>query len=84
MTVVVLFYRTNFPYSVKTCPWHVWVNRLPKPLEELQLLLIAEHLFASGQALKLEDEFGFLTPELLLDLSRHLIEASGNLLLISA
>jgi hypothetical protein len=56
MTVVVLFYRTNFPYSVKTRPWHVWANRLPKPLEELQLLLISEHQFASGQTLKLEFE----------------------------
>jgi hypothetical protein len=80
MTVVVLFYRTDLPYSVKTRPWHVWANRLPKPLKELKLLLISKHQFASGQTLKLENQFGFLTPELILYLGGHPIEASGNLL----
>ena len=35
MTVVVLLYRTNLSYSVKTHPWCIRVDRLPKPLEEL-------------------------------------------------
>jgi len=44
---------------------------LPKPPEELKLLLISEHHLASGGTLELEDEFGLLTPELLLDLGSH-------------
>jgi hypothetical protein len=42
MTKVVLLHRANLPYSVKTRPWHVRANRLPKPLEELQFLLLPE------------------------------------------
>jgi hypothetical protein len=68
MLVVVLLYRTNLPYSVETCPWCFWANRLPKLLEKLQLLLLTEHRLASGHALKLENEFGVHTPKLLLDL----------------
>src|SRR5918997_1668628 len=82
MMVVVLLYRTDLPYSVKTCPRRLRANSLAKPLEDLQLLLISEHRLASGQTLKLQDEFGFLTPKLLLDLGGHPIEA-GGLLLIS-
>ena len=33
MTVIVLPYRTNLPYSVETRPWHIWVNGVAKPLE---------------------------------------------------
>src|SRR5215211_285850 len=84
MTVVMLLYRTNLPYSVETRPWHVRVNRLAKLPEELQLLLISEHHLASGGTLELEHEFGFLTPELLLDLCGHPIEPCGDLLLVSA
>src|SRR5215208_1934746 len=83
MMVVVLLYRTNLPYSVKTCPWCLRTNILPKPLEDLQLLLLTEHRLASGQALELEDEFGSLAPELILDLVRHPVQACGYLLLIS-
>src|SRR5829696_8705965 len=84
MTVVVLLYRANLPYGVKTCPRHVRVNGLPKPPEDLLSLLLTEHQFASGQTLELEHEFGLLISELLLDLASHLIEPSGDLLLISA
>ena len=35
MTVVVLLHRTNLPCRVKTRPWCIRVDRLPKPLEEL-------------------------------------------------
>ncbi len=84
MMVVVLLYRANLPYSVKTRPWHVRANGLAKPLEQLQLLLITEHHLASGGTLELKDEFGFLAPKLLLDLGGHPIEAGGDLLLISA
>src|SRR5215203_3661094 len=83
MLVVVLLNRTDLPYSVETCPGCIQANRLAKLLEKLQLLLLTEHRLASGHALKLENEFGFLTPELLLDLSRHPIEPSGHLFLIS-
>src|SRR5918992_5792325 len=83
MTKVVLLHRTDLPPSVITRPWHVRVNRLPKLPEEVQLLLIAEHHLASGGTLELEDEFGFLTPELVLDLSGHPIEPSGEFLLVS-
>jgi hypothetical protein len=84
MTKVVLLYRTNLPYGVKPSPWHVWANGLSKPLENLQLLLLTEQKFASGQTLKLKDAFGFLISELLFDLPRHPIEPRGVLLLISA
>src|SRR5215210_7575250 len=84
MTKVMLLYRTNLPYSVKTRPWHVRPNRLPKLPEELEFLLLPEQKFASGQTLELKDEFGFLTSELLFDLLGHPIEPSGDLLLISA
>jgi hypothetical protein len=34
MIVVVFFYRAKLPpYSVKTRPWHIRVNRLPELLE---------------------------------------------------
>ena len=34
MRVVVLLYRAQLPpFSVKTHPWHIRVNRLAKPLE---------------------------------------------------
>ena len=84
MNVVMLLYRSNLPYGVKTHPWHVRANGLAKPLEQPQLLLLTEHQLASGHTLKLEDEFGLLIPKLLLDLGSHPIEASGDLLLISA
>jgi hypothetical protein len=42
MAKIVLLHRANLPYGVKTRPWHVRANRLPKPLEELQLLLLTE------------------------------------------
>src|SRR5215210_1050170 len=83
MTVVVLLYRTDLPPSVITRPWHVRVNGLPKLPEKLQLLLIAEHHLASGGTLELEDEFGFLTLKLVLDLSGHPIKPSGEFLLVS-
>jgi hypothetical protein len=69
MNVVMLLYRTDLPYGVKTHPWHVRPNRLAKPLEQLQLLLLPEHHVASGHTLKLKNEFGLLTPKLLLDLA---------------
>jgi hypothetical protein len=62
MTKVVLLYRTNLPYGVKPSPWHVWANGLSKPLENLQLLLLTEQKFASGQTLKLKDALGFSSP----------------------
>ena len=71
MMVVVLLYRANLPRTVITRPWHVRVNGSPKVPEQLQLLLITEHHLAPGGALELEDEFGFLTPKLLLDLRGH-------------
>jgi hypothetical protein len=61
MNVVMLLYRTNLPYGVKTHPWHIRTNRMAKPLEELQLLLLPEHQLASGNTLKLKDEFGLGT-----------------------
>src|SRR5918995_391281 len=84
MTKVVLLYRTDLPGGVKTRPWHLRPNRLPKPLEDLQLLLLTEEKLASGKTLELKDEVGSLTPELLFDLLGHPIEAAGDLLLISA
>src|SRR5919112_1229277 len=84
MNVVMLLYRTDLPYGVKTHPWHVRTNRFPKPLEQLQLLLLPEHHVASGHTLKLKDEFGLLTPKLLLDLLGHPIEPCGDSLLVSA
>src|SRR5919107_889613 len=83
MTKVVFLYRTNLPRTVITRPWHVRVNGSPKLPEELQFLLLAEHHLASGGTLELEDEFGFLTPELLLDLPSHSIEPCCEFLLIS-
>ena len=83
MLVVVLLHRTNLSYGVETCPWCFRANRLAKLLENLQLLLLTKHRLASGHALKLEDEFGFLTPKLVLDLPSHAIEPSCHLFLIS-
>src|SRR5687768_11657028 len=54
---IVLLYRSNLSYGVKTHPWHVRANGLPKPPEELLFLLLTEHQFASGHTLKLENEF---------------------------
>src|SRR5215207_994782 len=51
--------------------------------EEVQLLLIPEHHLASGGTLELEDEFGFLSPKLVLDLLGHPIKPSGEFLLVS-
>src|SRR5215216_6997648 len=84
MTVVVFLYRTNLPVSVETRPWCLWANGLPKPPEKLQLLLLTEHRLASGQTLKLKDEFGLGTFKLVFDLLSHPIEPSGDFLLISA
>src|SRR5215216_5782684 len=84
MTKVVLLYRADLSHSVKTYPWCIRIQGLPKPLLELELLLISEHQFASGATLELEHEFGFLTVKLLLDLGGHPIEAIGDLLLVSA
>ena len=64
MNAVMLLYRTNLPYSVKARPRHIRSNRLAKPLEELQLLLLTEHHLASGHTLELEHEFGSGTPKL--------------------
>ena len=71
MMVVVLLYRADLPRTVITRPWHVRVNGSPKVPEELQLLLLTEHVLASGGTLKLKDEFGSVAFELLLDLSGH-------------
>src|SRR5215218_2794108 len=84
MTKVVFLYWTNLPCSVKTRPWRIRTNRLPKVLQDLQFLLLAEHHLPSGGTLELEDEFGFGTPDLLLDLLGHPIEACGDLLLVTA
>jgi hypothetical protein len=84
VTVVVLLHRTNLPPSVKTRPWHVRVNRLAKLPEELQLLLLTEQHLPSGGTLKLKEEFRLVAIKLLLDLSGHPIEPSGEFLLISA
>src|SRR5829696_8844170 len=84
MTKVVFLYWTNLPCSVKSRPWRIWTDRLPKLLQDLQFFLLAEHHLASGGTLELEDEFGFGTPKLLLDLLGHPIEACGDLLLVSA
>src|ERR687894_33750 len=85
MRVVVFLYRANLrPFSVKTRPWHIRVNRLPKPLEDLQLLLLTEHHLPSGRTLKLEHKLRLGTSELLLDLGGHPIKPSCDLLLISA
>ena len=83
MLVIVLLYRSNLSYGVETRPWCFRANRLAKLLEDLQLLLLTQHRIASGHALKLQNEFGFLTPRLLLDLSGHPIEPCGHLFLIS-
>src|ERR671921_2571971 len=84
MTKVVFFHRTYLPCSVKTRPWRTRTHRLPELLQDLQFLLIAEHHLASGGTLELEDEFGLLTPELILDLGGHSIEPIGDLLLVPA
>src|SRR5918999_4949477 len=83
MMVVVLLYRADLPCTVITRPWHLRVNGSPKLPEELQFLLLAEHHLAPGGTLKLKDEFGFLTPELLLDLPSHPIEPCCEFLLVS-
>src|SRR5687767_5651896 len=83
MTKVVFLYRTNLPRTVITCPWHLRVNGSPKLPEELQFLLLAEHHLAPGGTLELEDEVGFLTPELFLDLLGHPIEPCCEFLLVS-
>src|SRR5215204_2492777 len=84
MTKVVFLYRTDLPCSVKTRPWRIRTNRLPKLLQDLRFLLLSEHHLSSGGTLELKDEFGFLTPKLLLDLLGHSIEACSDLLLVSA
>jgi hypothetical protein len=48
MHAVMLLHWTDLPYGVETRPWHIRTNRLAKTLEELQLLLLTEHQFASG------------------------------------
>src|SRR5687767_1210303 len=53
MTKVMFLYRTNLPCSVKTRPWHIWVNGSPKLPQDLQFLLLAEHHLSSGGTLKL-------------------------------
>src|SRR5918993_2280395 len=84
MAKVVLLYRADLSYSVKTHPWCIWIQGLPKPLEDLQLLLLTKHRLASGGTLELEHEVGFPTVKLILDLGCHPIEAIGDLLLVSA
>src|SRR5919112_1899332 len=81
--VVVLLYWTDLPYGVKTCPRCFRANSLPKSLEELYLLLLTEHRLASGQTLKLKDDFRLGVPELLLDLCGHPIKAGGHPVLVS-
>src|SRR5918993_5308783 len=71
MTKVVFLYRTNLPCTVITRPWHLRVNGSPKLPEELQFLLLTEHLLASVGTLELEDEVGLFAFELLLDLLGH-------------
>src|SRR5918992_1868200 len=82
INAIVLFYRSDLSYGVKTHPWHLRANGLSKPPEKLQLLLLPEHQLASGHTLKLKHEFGLLTTKLLLDLGGHPIEACGDLLLV--
>src|SRR5215203_3458481 len=84
MTIVMLLYRANLSYGVKTRPRHIRANGLPKLPEELQLLLLAEHHLASGGTLELKDEFRFGSLKLLLDLSGHPIEPGGEFILVSA
>src|SRR5918998_2157666 len=84
ITVIVLLYRTNLPESIEARPWHLRANRLAKPLEQLELLLLAEHHLPSGGTVELENEVGLLTPELLLDLGGHPIEPCCEFLLVSA
>ena len=84
MHAVMLLHWTDLTYGVETRPWHTRTNRLAKTLEELQFLLLTEHHLASGGTVELENEFGFLTPDLLLDLPSHPIEPIGDFLLISA
>src|SRR5215213_1085337 len=71
MMVVALLYRANLPRTVKTRPWHVGVNGPPKLPEDLQLLLLAEHILPSGGTLELQDEFRLVAIKLLLDLGGH-------------
>ena len=71
MMVVVLLYRASLPCTVITRPWHVRVNGSPKLPEELELLLLTKHCLASRGTVEMEHEFGFLTPELVLDLGSH-------------
>ena len=86
MMVVVLLYRTNLPYSVETCPWcrsgsTAWRNRS----RSCSFSCSREHLVLPRvKHSELQDEFGFLSSELLLDLPSHPIEADSQLFLISA
>jgi hypothetical protein len=57
---------------------------LPELPEELELLLLTKHHFASGRTLELKDEFGLGTIKLLLDLRGHSIEPGGVFPLVSA
>src|SRR5918998_4789380 len=84
MTIVMLLYWANLSYRVKTHPRCIRIQGLSKPLEDLQLLLLAEHHLASGGTLELKDEFRLGTLKLLLDLSSHPIEPGGEFFLVPA
>src|SRR5918998_6338194 len=84
MTIVMLLYWANLSYRVKTHPRCIRIQGLSKPLEDLQLLLLAEHHLASGGTLELKNEFRLGTLKLLLDLSGHPIEPGSEFFLISA
>ncbi len=47
VVAVVLSHRADLPVSVKTRPWYVRTDRLPKLPKDSQLLLITEHRLAS-------------------------------------
>ena len=47
MVAVVFVHRADLPESVKTRPWRLRTDRLPKLPEEPQLLLITEHQLTS-------------------------------------
>jgi hypothetical protein len=83
MHTVMLLHRIDLRYGVETRLWHIRTNRLAKPPEVLQLLLLPEHQFASGDTLERKHEFGMATKSLV-DLGGYPIEPSVNLLLISA
>jgi hypothetical protein len=47
VVAIVLAHRADLPISIKTRPWYVRTDRLPKLPEEFKFLLITEHQLAS-------------------------------------